>query len=121
MIKVKKEMEVMEAIETNDTGETNYLILAGASVVTDRLGLKTTGRSERTSQSKFAATRRIERDLAQYRKDLSRITDVERRKIRVRNGEYLQKKYNIIEKVRSQIREILNEKIKTRAHTTKRF
>lgn len=52
----------MEEIETNDVVQTNDLILAGESVVTNRPGLGTVGRSERTSQYIKSTARRIERD-----------------------------------------------------------
>lgn len=115
--------KVLGTIETADIGETNDLILAGAMVVIERLGLKcpTKTKSKDTETNKTAAKNRIGRDIEQCRKDLSRIKEIEKNRIIVTKDHYLDKKYRIVEKGTRVIQEILSEKIKASVEKIKRF
>ena len=114
---------VLGAIETEEIGETNNLILAGAMVVTERLGLK--GRNKESSGNKETnqdrARKRIEKKIEQCRKDLSRIKEIEKSRTIVTKDHYLDRKYEIVEKGTSVIQEILREKIKGFVEKIKRF
>ena len=105
---------VLGVIETKEIGETNDLILAGAMVVTERLGLK--GRNKESSgnkeTNKEGARKRIEKEIEQCRKDLSRIKEIEKSRTIVTKDHYLDRKYEIVEKGTSVIHEILKENIK---------
>lgn len=115
--------KVLGVIDTANIDETNDLILAGAMVVTERLGLKcpTKTRSGRAETSKTEAKKRIEKDIEQCRKDLSRIKEIEKNRIIVTKDHYLDKKYGIVEKGTCVIQEILREKIKASVEKIKRF
>jgi hypothetical protein len=114
--------KVLGAIVTKDLRATNDLILAGAIVVTERLGLKyPKKRSGNGVTNKTEAKKRVEKDIQQYRKDLSRIKEIEKNRILVSKDHYLDQKYAIVEKGTCVIQEILREKIKASVEKIKRF
>ena len=122
LIKVSIEINrAMAQIETKDLSETNNLILAGATVCTTKLGLKTPGKAISKGLKKSPARRRIERDIMRFRKDLSRISELIRGQKQLKKGDYLQQRYNIIAKGASQVSEILKEKIKASTEKIKRY
>ena len=91
--------------------------------MTQRLGIVMKTRSTPGNRQKNvpAARRRIDNEIKYYRKDLSRLTDIENKNHQIRAGEYLEKKYNITEKGTAVIREILKQKIKAANEKIKRF
>jgi hypothetical protein len=110
-------------IRTRDLKETNDLILAGALVVTRRLGVK--HKEERTPRIKqqniMSAQRRIEKEIEVNRKDLSRLKYMENSGEGIRAGNYLEKKYNITKRGTKLVREVLRQRIKAATEKIKRF
>ena len=61
----------MEFVTTNDIGEINDLMYAGASLVIERLGVRIKEKTERPSEPPWK--RRLNDQVAKYRKDFSRL------------------------------------------------
>ena len=91
---VSKVDRALSQISTKNIKETNDLILAGAFVVTKRLGLK--NKSEQTprmkQQNTISAQKRIEKEIETHRKDLSRLICMKKNKENIRAGDNLEKK-----------------------------
>ena len=91
---------VLGTIETEEIGDTTNLILAGAMVVTERLGLKSRNRESTGNKgtNKEGAKKIIEKGRELCRKDLSRNKEIEKSRTLVTKDHYLDRKYGIVEK-----------------------
>ena len=105
--KADKINEIINLIPTKTLRETNILILAGAKIITDELGVpKKVYNGDKDPPGKI----RLENKVKDCRKDLSRLEESKRSKYNVH--EYLRDKYKLDKKSVNQVKEELQQNIK---------
>ena len=110
--------EVLRKVKVTDITEVNDLIYRGAALVTEMLGIK----SCRNDKKEPFWKRRLENQLKVLNKDLSRVNMlIERRKVKKKHEDLLQKRYNIKQRGLQTTKEIICQRIKAKAAKIKRY
>ena len=118
---VGKFNEAVKRIQTHNITELNSLIYAAAYVTTERKGM-IKGRKGRRTEEPFWKGR-IKRNIETWRKDLSKIEEVRRGNMRLkqREGERLNRKYHLEERGTLYVSGMLKQKIKAGGVKIKRY
>ncbi|XP_037776982.1 uncharacterized protein LOC119573954 [Penaeus monodon] len=113
--------EDTKRIETHNITELNSLMYAAAYVTTERMGMLKK-RKERRTEEPFWKTR-IKQSIETWRKDLSKIEEIRRGNMRLkqRERERFNRKYRLEENGTLCISDILKQKIKAGAIKIKRY
>ena len=118
---VGKVNEAVKRIQTRNITELNSLMYAAAYVTTDRMGM-IKGRKGRRTEEPFWK-RRIKRNIETWRKDLSKIEEVRKGNMRLkqRERERLNRKYQLEERGTLYASGMLKQKIKAGGVKVKRY
>ena len=122
MEEVTKVNEAVKMIQTSNISELNSLLYAAAYVTTERLGaLKKRKKGSKTVEPSWK--RRINGNITSWRKDLSRIEEVRKGKMKLkqRERERLNRKYNLEEKGILFVASMLKQKIRAGGRKIKRY
>ena len=122
MEEVTKVNEAVKMIQTSNISELNSLLYAAAYVTTERLGaLKKRKKGSKTVEPSWK--RRIKGNITSWRKDLSRIEEVRKGKMKLkqRERERLNRKYNLEEKGFLFVASMLKQKIRAGGRKIKRY
>ena len=113
--------KLLKAIPTDDIGQTNKLAFAAATFISQRIESRNSAVSNSARQREPPWKRRIEENIKQWRKDLSKLAEIER------NGRFdpcadrSLLKYQVVERGVIQVTEELRQKVKAAAQKIKRF
>ena len=122
MPEVKLVNRVIHNIETATITETNYLLLAGAYIVAERLGkIKTRAKEGNNNRQPFWK-RRIEKSIAEWRKDISKLEATKKGHVLLASEkERMNRKYALEENGRRYVMELLRSKITAGAQKVKSY
>ena len=110
---------VMGKIKVNNITETNGLIYCGAAMVTEMLGVKSKNKEKRKEPW---WKRRLEGQVKQLNRDLGRVNAlIERKTVKKKDVESLQRKYKFKQKGLQIVKEELRQRIKAKRGKITRY
>ena len=113
--------EAIKGIETHNITELNSLMYAAAYVTTKRMGMLKTRKETRTEEPFWK--KRIKQSIKTWRQDLSKIEEIRRgnMRLRQRERERLNRKYHLEENGTLHVSDMLKQKIKAGGIKIKRY
>ena len=120
-VELGKVNEAVKRIQTHNITELNSLLYAAAYVTTERMGMLKERRGRRTDEPFWK--RRVKRNIDTWRKDLSKIEEVRRgnMKLKQRKRDRLNRKYHLEERGTMYVSGMLKQKIKAGGRKVKRY
>ena len=121
MTELKIVNQAVSMIPTSNITELNLLMYAAAYATTERMGMIRTTTRKKKEEPYWK--RRIQTNIARWRKDISKIEEVKRGKLKLKLKDWqdMNRKYQLEEKGTTQVADVLKQKIRSGSAKIKKY